>query len=85
MGRPDLAQQRALLGLKLAIDLCNAVEAVHDARDVGTGESLNLIHRDIGSRNVLVGFDGRIQLIDLAGIPSEREWRRTGETRENDR
>lgn len=53
------------IALKLGIALCDGIEAVHDARDVETGESLNLIHRDVGTRNVLIGFDGRLQVIDL--------------------
>jgi tRNA A-37 threonylcarbamoyl transferase component Bud32 len=53
------------VALRLAIGLCRGVEAIHEARDVETGEPLDLIHRDIGARNVLIGFDGRLRIIDL--------------------
>jgi serine/threonine-protein kinase len=53
------------VGLSLAVDLASGMEAIHSARHQETGEALGLIHRDIGSRNVLVGFDGQLRIIDL--------------------
>lgn len=53
------------VGLSLAVDLASGIEAIHLARHQETGEALGLIHRDIGSRNVLVGFDGQLRIIDL--------------------
>jgi tRNA A-37 threonylcarbamoyl transferase component Bud32 len=53
------------IGLSIAVDLASGVEAIHNARHRETGELLGLIHRDIGSRNMLVGFDGMIRIIDL--------------------
>jgi len=66
--RLELGQTKPMpigVALKIAIGLARGVEGIHDARDVDTGESLNLIHRDIGARNVLLGFDGRPVIIDL--------------------
>jgi serine/threonine-protein kinase len=65
-----LAEQRGApmpygVGLSMAYDLAAGLEAIHDARDVQTGAALELIHRDISARNVLVGFDGCLKIIDL--------------------
>lgn len=53
------------VGLYLALDLVKGLEAIHEAVDRDTGAPLQLLHRDIGSRNALVGFDGRLRIIDL--------------------
>lgn len=53
------------IGLHLAVELVSGLQAIHEARHLETGEPLGLIHRDVGSRNVLIGFDGRVRLIDL--------------------
>lgn len=53
------------VGLFLAVELVSGIEAVHLACHRETGAPLSLIHRDIGARNVLVGFDGQIRVIDL--------------------
>lgn len=53
------------IALFLALELASGVEAIHAACHLETGEPLGLIHRDVGARNVLVGFDGRVRLIDL--------------------
>lgn len=53
------------VGLYLSVELLRGVEAIHEARHQETGAPLALIHRDIGARNALVGFDGRLRIIDL--------------------
>ena len=53
------------VALFMAVELVRGVEAIHEARHRETGAPLGLIHRDVGARNVLVGFDGRVRLIDL--------------------
>lgn len=63
------------VGVQLGLDLVSGVEAIHLARHQETGQELGLIHRDIGSRNVLVGFDGLIRIIDLGlGKSVLAEW-----------
>lgn len=53
------------IALHLGVELVSGLQAIHEARHVETGEALGLIHRDVGARNVLIGFDGRVRLIDL--------------------
>ena len=60
MERPPIG-----VALYLALDLAKGLEAIHEAVDPETGTPLQLIHRDIGARNVMVGFDGRLRIIDL--------------------
>jgi len=49
--------------VRIGVDLCSAVEAVHAA---------GLIHRDIKAHNVMVGDDGRVVLMDF-GTGRERD------------
>lgn len=51
--------------LRLALDLVSGLRGVHEACHRLTHEPLQLLHRDVGARNVLLGTDGRIQIIDL--------------------
>ncbi len=53
------------IALHLSAELLSGLGAIHDARHQETGAPLGLIHRDVGARNVLVGFDGLVRLIDL--------------------
>ena len=53
------------VALQIAVQLAAGINAVHEARHRETKERLGLVHRDVGARNVLVGFDGRVRLIDL--------------------
>ncbi|MBI2373792.1 MAG: serine/threonine protein kinase [Deltaproteobacteria bacterium] len=65
----DLRSKKARMplpvALYLSLDLVKGIEAIHEAVDTETGEPLGLIHRDIGSRNALIGFDGGLRIIDL--------------------
>lgn len=53
------------VALQLAVGIARGVEAVHEAVNAETGARLELVHRDIGARNILVGTDGIAKIIDL--------------------
>lgn len=63
------------VGLALGIEMMRGLEGIHRATHRKTGEALGLIHRDIGARNVLVGFDGHVRIIDLGlGKSTLSDW-----------
>jgi len=63
------------VALLVAIGIARGVEAIHDAVHSDTGAPLQLVHRDIGSRNVLLGADGIPRLIDLGlGKSALADW-----------
>lgn len=63
------------IALTLGVELLRGLGAIHGAVHRETGEALGLIHRDIGARNVLVGFDGHLRIIDLGlGKSALSDW-----------
>lgn len=68
----DLMRQAAMQGRILPYELSLAVvlgalhglEYAHDARDPG-GRPLELIHRDLSPRNLMLSFDGEVKIIDF--------------------
>ncbi len=63
------------LALLVASELMQGLAAVHGAVHRQTGAPLGLLHRDIGARNVLLGFDGRVRIIDLGlGKSALADW-----------
>ncbi|MFL5305854.1 MAG: serine/threonine-protein kinase [Polyangia bacterium] len=67
-----LAQSAALANRQLPIsviagilnDVLAGLHAIHEATNPD-GTALNILHRDVSSRNILVGADGRARLIDF--------------------
>jgi len=59
----------------VAIQLCDALQAVHDLTDE-TNEPHGLIHGDLGPENVFLGRDGRVRLIDF-GLATDTAGRQT--------
>jgi serine/threonine-protein kinase len=66
----DTSQGRALGALparavaKIVADIANALDYAHRAVDE-KGVPLSLIHRDVSPQNIMVGFDGRVRLLDF--------------------
>lgn len=45
--------------------VCDALHAAHELADPETGETLQLVHRDVSPQNILVGCDGTVRLTDF--------------------
>jgi serine/threonine protein kinase len=47
------------------LQLCSALEYLHDYRDPATGQLRPVIHRDIKPLNIVVTAEGRVKLLDM--------------------
>lgn len=63
------------VGLSLGVGLASGLEAIHHARHRKTGAALGRLHRALGPRKVLVGFDGVLRIIGLGLGKSDVESR----------
>jgi serine/threonine-protein kinase len=52
------------LAAAIAWHVADALDAAHRARDA-RGRPLEVVHRDVSPANVLLGYDGRVRLIDF--------------------
>lgn len=67
-----LLERAQELGARLPIDLCayigrevcRALHYAHTQKEV-TGESLNVVHRDVSPQNVMVSYSGEVKVVDF--------------------
>jgi serine/threonine protein kinase len=67
------------LGLHVTAEVCRALAYVHDRKNA-TGQSREIVHRDINPQNVLIGQHGEVKLTDfgIARATGRREQTFTG-------
>jgi serine/threonine-protein kinase len=81
----DSAGEQGTPGLPMAVavsiiaSLCQALEYIHTRADE-LGHPLNIVHRDLNPKNVIVSYDGAVKLIDfgIAKAASQVYETRTG-------
>jgi serine/threonine-protein kinase len=56
---------------RIIADACEGLHAAHELRDA-SGESLNVVHRDVSADNLFITYDGAAQVVDF-GIAHARQ------------
>jgi eukaryotic-like serine/threonine-protein kinase len=65
-----LSQDAALY---VVAEMCRGLHAAHELSDPQTGKPLHLVHRDVSPQNVMIGYDGRVRLLDFGVAKIETE------------
>ncbi|MFO0729213.1 MAG: serine/threonine-protein kinase [Myxococcota bacterium] len=64
------------IGALLFSEIADAIHSAHELRDF-EGRSLNVVHRDISTRNLLLGYDGLLRLLDFGVVKTEDQSHKT--------
>jgi serine/threonine-protein kinase len=57
----------------LLAEVCRGLHAAHELANPSTGLPLQLVHRDVSPQNVMLGYDGRVRLLDFGVAKIETE------------
>jgi len=66
----------------LLAEICEGLHAAHELTDPATKQPLSLVHRDVSPQNVIIGYDGRVKILDFGIAKIETEsTTKTGEVK----
>ncbi|MCC7538564.1 MAG: serine/threonine protein kinase [Deltaproteobacteria bacterium] len=68
---PDHTPAWPFVVARMLAGACEGLHAAHELRDT-TGRALDVVHRDVSPHNLVVGFDGRVKVVDF-GIAHAKE------------
>jgi serine/threonine protein kinase len=54
-------------------EVCRGLHAAHELTEPTSGAALRLVHRDVSPQNVMLGYDGRVRLLDFGVAKIEAE------------
>ncbi len=69
--REEATRLSPAMASRIMLDVLAGLDAAHEAKDL-RGVPLEIVHRDVSPRNVLVGTDGRARLIDFGVAKAAR-------------
>lgn len=76
MATRDMERFSPLEARFIVAEVLAALEYAHALRDPVTDTPLGIVHRDISPQNILVGYDGRVRLIDFGiSVSKDRDFR----------
>lgn len=65
-----------VIGALLFSEIADAIDSAHELRDL-EGRSLEVVHRDISTRNLLLGYDGLLRLLDFGVVKTQDQTHKT--------